>query len=81
MKDLDIMTLDEANKRWYELRPIEGVRFGLNDAVCIKLGDYSGDYGSVISLESLDPVAYVVELPDGVDLVIAESALERADNA
>ena len=75
------MTLDEANKLWYEFKPIEGVKFGLNDYVCIVSGKHSGNNGSVISLISLGPIIYLIELghPSGGDVIIPESELEKVD--
>ena len=72
------MDLKEANKYWFEFEPIEGVLFGLNDSVRIVRGEHAGQVASVISLVSLEPVTYLVELDwDGGDIVIAETALER----
>ena len=75
------MNLDEANKFWFEFQPIQGVIFGLNDSVRIFTGENAGNYGVVISLMSLEPVSYLVELsssPFG-DVVVLETELESAE--
>ena len=73
------MNLDEANKLWYDFEPIEGVLFRLNDGVRITSGKYAGEYASVISLVSLKPVTYLVELgsENKCDVTITESELEE----
>ncbi len=74
------MNLIEANKFWYNFEPIEGVLFGYNDSVLIKSGKYVGKYASVISLESLEPIIYLIELDSGDgDIIIDESELERSE--
>ena len=74
------MDLDEANKLWFEFQPIEGVKFGLNDTVRIVSEKYLGEYASVISLVSLEPTTYLIELASGGgDLTILESELEMEE--
>jgi len=60
------------------MRPIDGIRFSYNDFVHIKSGDYAGNDANVISLDSIEPIAYLVELDGarGGDVVIAETDLE-----
>ncbi len=72
------MILEEVNYLWYNLQPIEGISFGLNDSVRIKSGEYEGQFGSVISLTSVEPIPiYLVELGnDGSDVEIAQTELE-----
>ncbi len=72
------MKLEEVNYLWYNLQPIEGIAFGLNDSVRIKSGEFEGQFGSVISLISAEPIPiYLVELGnDGLDIEIAQSELE-----
>lgn len=74
------MDLNEANKLWFEFQPIEGVKFELNEYVRIVDGEYSGNHASVISLMSLAPTTYLVELDlyTGGDVVVGESDLEKA---
>lgn len=72
------MNLKEAHKHWYNLQPIEGVLFVYNDFVRIKSGKYAGEDASIISLESVEPVTYLIELVSGGgDIVIIESELEK----
>jgi hypothetical protein len=75
------MDLDEANKLWYEFKQIEGVKFGYNDYVQIVEGDHSGNHASVISLISLKPVSYLVELglETGGDIIVAETEIEKSE--
>ena len=75
------MDLNEANKLWYNSEPIDGVLFGLNDYVQIKSGEFAGEGASVISLISLEPVSYLVELDlsKGGDLEIAQSEIEKSE--
>ena len=74
------MDLNEANKLWFNSQSIDGVLFELNDYVYIKSGEFVEAGASVISLISLEPVSYLVELdlPKGGDLEIAQSELERS---
>lgn len=75
------MDLDEANKLWFEFKQIAGVKFGLNDYVQVIKGDYSGNHASVISLISLKPVTYLLELDleTGGDIIVAESEIEESE--
>jgi len=67
----------ELDRRWFSWEPIEGVQYGLNDAVQITVGEHEGEGGAVISLFSIGPVTYLVELSSGHgDVEIAESNLE-----
>ncbi len=73
------MNLSEAHKLWYNFQPIEGVLFRYNDYVQIKSGEHIGKFASVISLESLQPIKYLVELDsNGGDIIIAESEMEKS---
>jgi len=72
------MDLSEAQKLWYNSQTIEGVLFKYNDYVHIKSGKHRGKFASVISLESLQPIKYLVELDSGDgDIVIDESEIEK----
>lgn len=75
------MDLDQANKLWYELKQIEGVKFGYNDYVQIVRGDYSGNQASIISLISLEPVTYLAELNSDKsgDIYVLETELEETE--
>jgi hypothetical protein len=75
------MDLNEANKLWFESKPIEGIKFGLNDYVHITEGEYSGNHASVISLMSLEPVTYLVELDlyTGGDVVVFQTEIENEE--
>ena len=72
-----MITLNDANKLWYKSKPIGGVSFFLNDSVRVTDGEHTNRAGSVISLLSLGPVTYLVELDDGSDVVISQSMLEN----
>ena len=75
------MDLNEANKLWYESKPIEGVKFGYNDFICVIDGEHFGNCASVISLVSLEPISYLVELdlPAGGDVIVLEKEIEDAE--
>ena len=74
------MNLDEVHKLWYNFQQIEGITFGLGDWVGIKAGDYTGQFGSVISILSLEPIPiYLIELgTTGADVQVRQSELEPA---
>ena len=75
------MNLDEANKLWFEFQPIEGVKFKLNESVRIVKGKNKGNYAVAISLVSLEPVSYLIELassPFG-DVIVLESEIENTE--
>jgi hypothetical protein len=71
--------LNEANKLWYMFQPIEGIKYGLNDSVRIISGEHEGETGSVISLTTIEPPTYLIELSSGQDIEIAESYLILAE--
>ena len=73
------MDLNEANKLWFDSQPIDGVSFALNDYVQIRSGKFAGESASIISLISLEPVLYLIELdlPKGGDIEIAQTELEK----
>jgi hypothetical protein len=75
------MDINDANKLWYESKPIEAVKFGLNDYIHIIEGEYAGNHASVISLMSLEPVTYLVELDlyTGGDVVVSQTEIENAE--
>ncbi len=75
------MDLDEANKLWYELEQLEGVKFGYNDCIQIVKGDYSGNQASIISLISLEPITYLAELDSdkGGDIYVLETEIEATE--
>ena len=73
------MDLNEANKLWYMFQRIEGIKYGLNDFVRIISGEHEGETGSVISLTSIKPPTYLIELSSGHDIDIAESDLVVAE--
>ena len=73
------MDLNDSHKFWFEFEPIAGVKFGLNESVHIVGGENAGNHASVISLMSLDPVTYLIELDTGGDVIVTESEIEKAD--
>jgi hypothetical protein len=73
------MDLKEADELWWGQKPINGVRFRYNDCVQVTSGEHEGKDGFVISLISLAPVVYLIELESGGDVRITESQLESAN--
>lgn len=74
------ITLDEANKLWFEFKPIKGIKFGLNDSVEIISNEYCGEFASVISLISVNPPIYLIEFASGAgDIAISELELKSID--
>ena len=73
------MDLNEADKLWFNSEPIDGVLFAYNDYVQIKSGEFAGEGASIISLISLEPVSYLVELdlPKGGDIKISQTEIEK----
>ena len=74
------MDRSEIAVLWFGFQPIPGVAFGLNDAVRITAGEHLGELGSVISVESVEPIPrYMIELGSGGGSIgVPESALEPA---
>lgn len=70
------MNYDEVNKLWYELKPIEGLMFKYNDYIKIKAGEYAGQFASVISLLSIEPITYLVETDSFGDVSVKETEIE-----
>jgi hypothetical protein len=70
----------ELERLWASVPGIEGVAFRFSDAVRVKHGEHAGEVGSVVALQSLEPMpAYVVELSlSGKSLTLPQSQLERA---
>ena len=58
------------------LKPLSGVALQHNDLVSVKRGEYTGNTGSVVSVEVLgeDPW-YLVELESGRDALVLQSSL------
>lgn len=77
------MDLNEANKLWFTSDPISGVLFRYNDYVQIESGEFAGEFANVISLMSIEPVTYLVELhrQTGGDIVVAQSEIEMVEPA
>lgn len=74
------MNLDEANELWFESKPIDGVKFRLNDNVEMISKEHYGELASVISLISINPPIYLIEIASGKgDLTISESELKSID--
>lgn len=66
----------EIQRRWMDREPVEGVAFVLNDSVTIASGPNAGSRGAVVSLVTATPEPqYVVELGDGSDMQLPQSAL------
>ena len=70
------MNYDELNKLWYELEPIEGLKCKYNDSVRIKSGEFAGQFASVISLLSVEPITYLVETNNSGDVSVKETEIE-----
>jgi hypothetical protein len=70
-------TFDQYND-FLAHRSIPGVMMEHNAFVEVLGGDWSGQRGSVVSVEVLgpDPV-YLIELESGVDRLVAQSCLRR----
>ena len=62
---------------WFARISIPGVLFEHNDSVSVVDGEYTGENGSLISVEELgqDPV-YLVELGSGKDVQVFQSQLK-----
>ena len=76
------MDLNKVNKLWYDSKPVQGIKFGLNECVQIIEGEHKGKNASVISLISIEPVKYLVELDlftDDCDAIVLQSEMERAE--
>ncbi|XAL99354.1 hypothetical protein OT109_17460 [Phycisphaeraceae bacterium D3-23] len=65
---------------WFEGESPPGGRFHHNDSVRILSGPHAGSFGSLISVEALDPEpTYLVELASGKgDVLQADSTLDAA---
>lgn len=70
-----MMDQRELDRRWFSWERIEGVHYGLNDAVQIAEGEHSDEFGAVIALLSVNPAIYLVELGSGRDVEIIETNL------
>lgn len=70
------MNFNEANKLWYELKPIKGLMCKYNDYIRIKSGKYAEQFASVISILSVEPITYLVETDDFGDVSVKETEIE-----
>lgn len=76
------MDQKELDERWFNWEPIEGVRYGLNDSVRITTGVHISEGAAVISLLSVDPVMYLIELASGLgDINVLEKDLELIEKS
>lgn len=65
--------------RWMAGDLPDGVEFGLNSSVAVRIGNHRGQTGAVISLQALEPEPkYLVELSLGKDICIYQRQLKKA---
>ena len=73
------MNQKQIDNLWFIQKKVPGAAFRLNDSVDVVRGKHSGQSGAVIALLELEPEpVYLVELSDGSDVKLEESALEAA---
>lgn len=76
------MERDEAEWRFVNRQPVEGLAFLLDDSVEITSGLHRGAIGSVIAIRAMDPEpVYVVKLKDGPDVILAQSEIVGTGSA
>lgn len=67
----------EIDELWFNLKPIAGVKFTLNDSVEIVKGKYMGQKVTVVLLIEVTPEPrYIVELSTGEGVNILESQIK-----
>lgn len=76
------MTALGAGDRWLQGEKPEGVLFAHHDRVSIVGGSRDGEEGTILLLLALSPEPlYLLQLDDGPELRIRQSALQGADGA
>jgi uncharacterized protein YihD (DUF1040 family) len=71
---------ESPNDRFWAGQPIDGVRFHLNQHVKFTGGEFAGQEGFVISLESLAPEpTFRVERMDGFDVTVPQRWLQAVE--
>ncbi|MCR9161673.1 MAG: hypothetical protein NXI35_13375 [bacterium] len=60
-----VVDLEEARTAFYAMARSEEVPFVVNDVVDLVTGPHAGTGGALISIESVDPLTYLVERGDG----------------
>ena len=65
---------------WREHRPVDGVTFSHDDLVTILAGEHTGNAGTLILIEQLDPeVVYQVEIDTNFVVPAKQSEIALAD--
>ena len=66
---------------WFAGQTVPGGRFRHNESVRIIVGEHAGEFGALISVESLEPEPlYLVELAStGADVLLPDSSLALAE--
>jgi ribosomal protein S4E len=73
-------TSPEVQAAWRAGNPVAGVNFAHDDLVTILAGEHTGNVGSLVSIEQLEPeVVYLVEIDSGFNVPAKQSEIERVD--
>ncbi len=67
----------ELQAAWRAGNPVEGVHFAHDDLVTILAGEHTGNVGSLVAIEQLEPeVVFVVEIDSGFNVTARQADIE-----
>jgi ribosomal protein S4E len=67
----------ELQTAWRAGKPVDGVHFGHDDLVTLLAGEHTGNVGSLVSIEQLEPeVVFLVEIDSGFNVPARQADLE-----
>lgn len=69
----------ELQHAWRAGNPVDGVLFAHDDLVTILAGEHTGNVGSLVAIEQLEPdVVFLVEIDSGFNVMARQADIELA---
>ena len=67
----------ELQAAWRAGKPVAGVNFAHDDLVTLIAGEHTGNVGSLVSIEKLEPeVVFLVEIDSGFNVAARQADIE-----
>jgi len=67
----------ELQAAWRAGKPVAGVNFAHDDLVTLLAGEHTGNVGSLVSIEQLEPeVVFLVEIDSGFNVAARQADIE-----
>lgn len=69
----------ELQHAWRAGDPVDGVHFAHDDLVTILAGEHTGNVGSLVAIEQLEPdVVFLIEIDSGFNVMARQADIELA---